>query len=560
MMHRDTWGLRALVLVWSVFWSLPAAALNSGLGQPPPEVDRQTPHATVQGFLSAAHRGNYALAAHYLDLDFLPRAEQSERGLQLARRLKFVLDRKLALDLSSLSKEPGGDPADPRFDQLGTIPLEGANVPIRVQRATADNAMVWVFSESTVRQVDALFEEYGPRVAEWLPPIFFSDTVLGLEPWQWLGLLVTLLGSLVLAVVLERVVLSFALRLARWTKITWDDDMVAAGRGPMRLLVFAVLLLAGTYFLLLPGPARELFRRVGYSFSVISVGWFILRFLRVSAAFVQNRVSSGMKDASRARSVSTQLVVLRSIFEVATYVIAAALLLIQFDVVRSVGVSLLASAGIAGLVLGLAAQKSISTLLAGIQLSITQPIRIGDTIIVETEFGMVEEITLTYVVLRTWDERHLVIPIPTFLDKPFQNWSKGHPQMLGAVTLQVDFSTDIEAVRAELQRILQGEGKALWDGRVGNVVVLEVMDRTLTLRALVSVDNSEKLFDLRALVRERLVQFLLANPQWLPFTRTESRNAAPPPPPPPSSDSQPPVNPPPPTRAGGGLLPARRVL
>jgi len=549
-MHRDTWGLRALVLVWSVFWSLPAAALNNGLGQPPPEVDRQTPHATVQGFLSAAHRGNYALAAHYLDLDFIPRAEQSERGPQLARRLKFVLDRKLALDLSSLSKEPGGDPADPRFDPLGTIPLEGANVPIRIQRVTSDNALVWVFSESTVRQVDPLFAAYGPRVAEWLPPIFFSDTVLGLEPWQWLGLLVTLLGSLVLAVVVERLLLAFALRLARWTKLSWDDDMVAAGRGPMLLLAFAALLLTGMYFLLLPAPAQEFFRRVGYSLGVISLAWFILRFLRVSAAFVQNRVASEMKDASRARSVSTQLVVLRSIFEVATYVIAAALLLIQFDVVRNVGVSLLASAGIAGLVLGLAAQKSISTLLAGIQLSITQPIRIGDTVIVETEFGTVEEITLTYVVLRTWDERRLVIPIPTFLDKPFQNWSKGTPQMLGAVILQVDFSADIDALRAELKRILEGDGKALWDGRVGSVVVLDVLDRTLTVRALVSVASSDKLFDLRALVRERLVQFLRANPQWLPITRTEARTVqAPPPAAAPPADPQTPATPPPPTRA-----------
>lgn len=541
-MHRDTWGLRALVLVWSVFWSLPALAVNAGLGQPPPAVDRQTPHATVQGFLAAAHRGDYALAAHYLDLDFIPRAQQAERGFQLARRLKFVLDRKLAVDLSSLSKEQAGDPADPRFDQLGTIPLEGANVPIRIQRVTSDNALVWVFSESTVRQVDGLFAAYGPRVAEWLPPIFFADTTLGLEPWQWLGLLVVLLGSLVLAVVLERVVLAFAMRLARWTRISWDDEMVSAGKGPLRLLVFAVLLVTGTYFLLLPGPWADFFRKLGYSLSVISMAWFILRFLRVSAAFVQGRVSSGMKDASRARSVSTQLVVLRSIFEVATYVIAAALLLIQFDVVRNVGVSLLASAGIAGLVLGLAAQKSISTLLAGIQLSITQPIRIGDTVIVETEFGTVEEITLTYVVLRTWDERRLVIPIPTFLDKSFQNWSKGSPQMLGAVTLQVDFSTDIQALRAEVTRILESEGRELWDGRVGNVVVLDVLDRTLTVRILVSVANSEKLFDLRALVRERLVQFLRANPQWLPFTRTEARQV----PVAPASPTTPPSDPPPP--------------
>ncbi|QSQ23944.1 mechanosensitive ion channel [Pyxidicoccus parkwayensis] len=545
MMHRDSWRLSAFVLVWSVLWGLPAAALNNGLGQPPPNVDRQTPHATVQGFLSAAHRGEYALAAHYLDLDFIPRAEQAERGYQLARRLKFVLDRKLAVDLSSLSKEPAGDPADARTDLLGTIPLEGANVPIRVQRVTADGSLVWVFSESTVRQVDPLFAEYGPRVAEFLPPIFFSNPVLGLELWQWLGLLVTLLGAFVLAVVVERVLLAFALRLAHWTRITWDDDMVSAGKGPLKLVIFAALLVAGTSFLRLPAPVQTFFNRVGYSLSVVSLAWFILRFLRVSAAFVQNRVSAEMKDASRARSVSTQLVVLRSIFEVATYVIAAALLLIQFDVVRSVGVSLLASAGIAGLVLGLAAQKSISTLLAGIQLSITQPIRIGDQVVVETEFGTIEEITLTYVVLRVWDQRRLVVPITQFLDKPFQNWSKGRSaEMLGAVTLQVDYFTDINALRAELTRILQTEGRSMWDGRVGNVVVLDVLDRTLTIRALVSVANSDVLFDLRALVRERLVEFLRVNPQWLPITRTEARQVPPPEPPSDGRQAPPPSTPP----------------
>ncbi|MBZ4419583.1 mechanosensitive ion channel family protein [Myxococcus sp. RHSTA-1-4] len=545
MMHRDRLGPRVLVLVWSVLWSLPAAALNSGLGQPPPSVDRQSPQATVQGFLAAAHRGNYELAAHYLDLDFIPRAQQGGRGVQLARRLKFVLDRKLAVDVSAMSKEPEGDPEDARFDELGTIPLEGANVPIRVQRVTSEGALVWVFSESTVRQVDPLFAEYGPRVGEWLPPVFFSDAYLGLELWQWLGLLVVLLGSLVVAVVLERLVLAFALRLARWTRITWDDEMAAAGRGPLKLVTFSALLVAGTTFLRLPAPSQHFFNRVGYSLGVISLAWFVLRFLRVSAAFVQNRVSAEMKDASRARSVSTQLVVLRSIFEVATYVVAVALLLIQFEVVRSVGVSLLASAGIAGLVLGLAAQKSISTLLAGIQLSITQPIRIGDTVIVENEFGTVEEITLTYVVLRTWDQRRMVIPIPQFLDKPFQNWSKGSSEMLGAVTLQVDFSADIDALRAELKRVLEAEAREVWDGRVGSVVVLDVMDRTLTVRALVSVANSEKLFDLRALVRERLVRFLRANPQWLPVTRTEARPPVPPPPSPPDNETPaaPPVAP-----------------
>ncbi|WP_426754162.1 mechanosensitive ion channel family protein [Myxococcus sp. Y35] len=528
MMHRDSWTQRALVLTLGLLWSLPAAALNAGLGTPPPNVDRQTPQAAVQGFLSAAHRGDYATAAHYLDLDYIPRAEQAERGVQLARALKFVLDRKLPVDVGSLSKEPEGDPSNARYDQLGTIPLQGNTIPIRVQRVPSEEGLVWVFNESTVRQVDPLFAEYGPRLVGFLPAFFFSDTVLGLEPWQWLGLLVTLLGSAGLAALLERLVLAFARRLARWTRFTWEDNVVSSGKGPVKLLTFSALLVVGTLLLRLPRPAQGVFLRVGYSLSVVALAWAVLRILHVSATFVQSRLSSEMKDASRARSVSTQLVVLRAIFEVATYVIAAALLLIQFEVVRNVGVSLLASAGIAGLVLGLAAQKSIGTLLAGIQLSITQPISIGDTLITEGEWGTVERITLTYVVLRTWDQRRLVIPITQFLDKPFQNWSKGNPEMLGPVILQVDFQTDIDALRAELRRILENEGKDMWDGRVATVVVMDVLDRTLTVRALVSVSDFSKLFDLRALVREKLVAFLRAHPLWLPVTRTEARPFPPP--------------------------------
>jgi small-conductance mechanosensitive channel len=503
----------------------PAWALNTGLGVPPPTVDRQTPRATVQGFLEAAHAGDYRRASHYLDLDFLPRDEQTDRGARLARRLKFVLDRKLLLDLSTVSKAPEGDPADARFDQLGSIALKGAAVPIRLQRVVGgdDGALVWVFSEATVKQVDPLFDEYGPLLMETLPAVFFERPVLGLEPWQWLGLLVVLAGGLVLAVLLERLTLRFASRFAKWTRLDWDDSVVESGRGPLRIPYYAALVALGASFLLLPRPAQRAIDRLCYSLLIIAVAWFILRFLKVTAAYVHQRVSSTTQDTARLRSLGTQMAVLRRVFEVATYIVAAALLLMQFEVVRNVGVSLLASAGIAGLVLGLAAQKSISTLLAGIQLSITQPIRLGDKVVVENEFGTVEEITLTYIVVRVWDERRLVVPINMFLDKPFQNWTRNSGNMLGEVLLQVDYSTDIDALRVELKRVLENEGRELWDGKVQNVVVLNVLEKTLSVRALVSAADPSKLFDLRCLVRERLIVFLRGHPGWLPTVRSETR-------------------------------------
>lgn len=531
-------------LCLAVLVSFPAWALNAGLGAAPPTVDRETPHATVKGFLEAAHRGDYARAAHYLDLDFIPRAEQAEKGPQLARRLKFVLDRKLPVDLSSVSKEPAGGPADARFDQLGAIPLEDGTVqPIRVQRVVGDKGkLVWVYSESTVKVVDRLYDLYGPLMAETLHPVFFSRAVLGLELWQWLGLLVVLAGGLGLALLLEKLTLTFAARLVRWTKLTWDDSLVKAGKGPLWMVFFAILLAAGVSFLQLPRPAHALFNRVSYTLVIIGGAWFILRALRATVAFIQARLSAESRDPARARSVRTQMAVLRRVFEAATYLIAGALLLMQFEVVRSVGVSLLASAGIAGLVLGFAAQKSIATLLAGIQLSITQPIRIGDQVIVEGEFGTVEEISLTYVVVQVWDQRRLVIPITQFLDKPFQNWSKGPTsELMGTVMLQVDFTTDIDALRAELRRIVENEGKTLWDGRVAAVVVLEVLDRTMQLRVLVSAANPGTLFDLRCLVREKLMKFLRENPSWLPITRTEARQVPLPQPPSETGDANKPA-------------------
>ncbi|MCY1081004.1 mechanosensitive ion channel family protein [Archangium lansingense] len=521
-------ALTGLSLLLSVLLLPSAWALNSGLGEAP-LLDRQTPYASAQGFYAAVHRGDYELAAHYLDLDFIPPAEQKAQGAALARRFKFVLDHKLPTALTNLSKDPKGDEEGSRTDQLDVLMVGDAAYPIRLANVPAAGGRVWVFSEATVRAIDPLYEEYGPSaLGEVLPPWFFEKPVLGLEPWQWLGLVVTLLGAGLLSVLLERLTLGVLGKLAAWTSNAWDDALVPAGKGPTRLLYFALLGALGATLLLLPPTARFLTSHLFTSLLIVAVAWYVLRFLRVTAQFVQQSVSKEGKDAARARGLHTQLAVLRSVFEAATYIIAAALLLMQFETVRNVGVSLLASAGIAGLVIGLAAQKSISSLLAGIQLSITQPIRIGDTVIVENEWGTVEEITLTYVVVKVWDERRLVIPIPQFLDKPFQNWSKGGQSMLGPVLLLVDFTTDMDALREELRRILENEGKALWDGRVATVVVLDMLDRTLQVRALVSAAPSN-LFDLRALVREKLIAYLRARPEWLPTTRTESRAAATPP-------------------------------
>jgi small-conductance mechanosensitive channel len=503
----------------------PARALDDGLGEVPSDVDRTSPLATAQGFMTAAHHGDYELAAYYLALDWIPRERQKAEGPRLARRLRFVLDRKLFLDLGAISKEPQGDPAKPGYDQLGTIPLEKQNVPIRVSKYEVDGKPTWVFSSITVKSIDLLYDAYGPPLAEVLPEVLFTRSVGGLELWQWLGLILAFTAALVGGWLLERIGLAVLARIARMTRVTWDDQLVQSSRGPLRLPIWAVVLSLVTPPLLLSPVWAHGISVLNRSLLVISAAWFALRFLDLASGVVESRVAKAHENVANARAVRTQLAVLRRVLVIVVWILAAAALLMQFTVVRTVGVSLLASAGVAGVVLGLAAQKSIGALLAGIQLSITQPIRIGDQVVVETENGTVEEISLTYVVIRTWDYRRLVVPVTQFLEKAFQNWSKGGVEMLGTVTLQVDWATDIEAIRKELARVLAAEAKDLWDGKTARVHVVDSTEQTMQLRILLGgfVDT---LFDLRCLVRERLIAFVHRTPEWLPRQRMEHEGNA----------------------------------
>lgn len=345
----------------------------------------------------------------------------------------------------------------------------------------------------------------------------------GLQLWQWLGLGATVSLATVLALVLERLMVAVGKRLAKLTVSKWAGQFVAAGNGPLRLPLWAGLLVLGARFLKLNAAADRLLDLVARSVVIVSVAWFLERFLVLAADYFEAKTST-VADAARARGVRTQLMVLRRILAIFIYLLGAALLLIQFDVVRNLGVSLLASAGLAGLVIGFAAQKSISGLLAGLQLLVTQTVRIGDSVLVEGEFGTVEEMSLTYLVVQTWDLRRVVMPISYFLDKPFQNWSRGGPGLLGTVTLEVDFTADVEVFRQELKRLLETEGAKLWDGKVQGLQVTAASDRTQTLRIVLSAADPGASWDLRCLIRERLVAFLARHPNWLPVARSEGRS------------------------------------
>jgi small-conductance mechanosensitive channel len=212
------------------------------------------------------------------------------------------------------------------------------------------------------------------------------------------------------------------------------------------------------------------------------------------------------------------VVVLKKVAVTIIGIFALASMLMVFDSVRQFGASILASAGIAGIVVGFAAQRSIATLLAGFQIALTQPIRVDDVVIVESEWGRIEDITLTYVVVRVWDLRRLVVPITYFIETPFQNWTRSSADILGTVFLYVDYTVPLEPLRAELTRIL--EQSRFWDGKVNVLQVTDANEQTLEIRALASAADASLAWDLRCEIREKLITFVQqAFPDSLPRLR-----------------------------------------
>jgi small-conductance mechanosensitive channel len=223
-------------------------------------------------------------------------------------------------------------------------------------------------------------------------------------------------------------------------------------------------------------------------------------------------------DNLQARKVTTQIYYLRRIGVVVVVLIGLSVILSSFEPIQQLGTTLLASAGVAGIIIGVGAQKTVGSVVAGLQVAFTQPIRLDDVLIVENEWGRVEEITLTYVVVRIWDLRRLVLPITYFTERAFQNWTRMTADLLGTVYLYVDYTTPIDPIREELHRVLQQSEH--WDGKVWNVQVTDATEKTMELRAMMSAKDASTLWDLRVEVREKLIAFLQSSySDNLPRTR-----------------------------------------
>lgn len=486
------------------------AGPNDGLPRPNADLSRATPKQTWDGFLAATRQSDWPRAAHFLDLRSVPKIRQANEGPELARKLAYVLERKLATTAADLPDVP--EPPAPQHDLIvaHTLFMGDEPVPVALARVRFDDGVYrWLIARTTVQTIPELYLEHGARGwEERLPPVLVRTRIFGVEAWQWLALLAAAVLSWIGGYVGGSIVAGIARRIASRTRTPWDDELVVAARGPVRLgLGVGTLQIVEGPMRFTPG-VQTVVDRIAFPILVVAIVWLVMASLGVGTKWILSRLPSDPEAELRSRGLKTQLALMRRVTSVILVVVAGAVILMQFDFVRSVGLSILASAGLLGVVLGLAAQKSLAGVIAGVQLSITQPIRIGDSVVVEGEFGTIEEINLTYVVVKVWDERRLMVPIGRFLDSPFQNWTKTGSELIGVVLLPVDYATPVELLRAEVERLAKADPR--WDGRVCRLHVVDVTEKCLVARILVSARNGGDAWELRCMMREKVLQWLSA--------------------------------------------------
>lgn len=314
---------------------------------------------------------------------------------------------------------------------------------------------------------------------------------------------------LILVYFVYRFIFSIIKRRITRSKNKLDNFVVELFKIPALWLIYWILLKIFSHIYLTDLSIFPYLKHINTLLIIFSITWILIKFVQAGEYYLQQKLDMNAPDNLKARKSLTQIKVFKGIATSIIIIVSISFALLTFEQARTIGVSLLTSAGIIGIIVGFAAQKSIGLILAGIQIAITQPIRLDDVVIVEGEWGRIEEITLTYVVVKIWDERRLVLPVTQFLEKPFQNWTRASADIIGTVFIYVDYSFPVERIREVLPEMLKGNTN--WDGRVVNVQVTDVTDHSKEVRLLLSSSDSSKNWDLRTTIREKLIDFINEN-------------------------------------------------
>ncbi|MFP4437867.1 MAG: mechanosensitive ion channel family protein [Chloroflexaceae bacterium] len=493
--------------------------LNAGLPEQDVADELRTPQATLEYFIRAARQENFTVAAYALNLNLLPLEQQAERASELARRLYYILQQHTLIDWDELPDRPDGQiddlSAEPqeivgqprRSIRLGSIGLDGRSVPVRVQRIkVGDNRPVWVFSANTVENIPPLYEQYSPGFLSRQVPHWLQGRLAGnIAHWEWLMILVLITLSSGIGRFLHQVLN----RAFRHSPNLWLRGVTDTLATPLAVLIGLLWLYGSIRTLLqLTGPVIRWFDFTTLLLVIIAGTWLSMRLIKfiadyVAESYVQREIDI---DEDRAREWSTYLFVLRRVLLFGALLIGMTVVLNYIGVFERLGLSFLASAGLLSVIFGVAAQRVLGDLIASMQIGLTQPVRVGDYVVFEGEWGMVERITFTYLTIRTWDERRVVVPLQYFMSHPVQNLTKTNSQLIKPIYLYLDYQTDVEQIRRKFQELVQEDED--WDGVWSEVYVTEIQAETLEIRALCSARDPLTAWYLRFRLSEKLMAFV----------------------------------------------------
>ncbi len=341
------------------------------------------------------------------------------------------------------------------------------------------------------------------------------------ENWHsllWSAILLS--AAIAISLVAHSIVFWLLRRFAVDKGAALDQSLIRHGQGPSRWIFPLLAALAVLPGLPLSPTLMSALEHITGLGLIAAIAWLVTLFVDVTSDVLAERYRIDVADNLVARRIHTQFQMLRRIVFVLVAVVTLSLMLMTFPAIKHIGVSLLASAGLATLVVGMATKDTLSNLIAGVQIAFAQPFRLEDAVVVEGEWGWIEEVGTMYVVIRIWDLRRLVVPLSYFLSHPFQNWTRTDAYLLGSTMLYADYTVPVEELRKELQRIC--EATPLWKGQVCVLQASDATEHTVQLRALMDARNSSDAWDLRCLVREKLLAYLQKNhPESLPRFRGE---------------------------------------
>ncbi len=438
------------------------SALDPGLGRPPASVRRDSPRAAISGFLDACRRRRFDIAAFYLDLGAVPPQEQKRVGPREARRLKIVLDKKLWINPQTVSNDPGGAPEAGLPDdeeRLGSIELRHRKVPILLHRAVEpDGQTAWTFSRSTVASIDPLYEAYGYGwMGDHLPAFFFTVTLASVQLWQWCGIALLLLAGWIIGRIVSRPLLIAFRKAAQKTATRWDDELVMALAGPLRLGILALVLYLTVPFLHLSGAASETASVIWKLLGTFFLGWLLSRWVEIGARFMEASALGERNEMARS---------FIPIFSRMTKALVWALaVVVALDSAGVHVMGLIAGLGIGGMAVAFAAKDSIENVFGSMTIAADTPFKIGHFIKIGGITGTVESVGLRSTRLRTMDRTIVTVPNARLISEIVENYSVRDSfkfettigLVYGTTRAQLLFIID------EIKRLLDDHAKVLHD-------------------------------------------------------------------------------------------------